>query len=88
MPSLFIQLVSDWPAIEKWKNPNYLMNQIQNNYIEVHNYLSEDPFRNFVFTNQKGKIVTFSKFWNKYIEKFSDKNLRDPQDAINIVYQE
>lgn len=58
----------------------------------MHNYLSEDPFKNFVgghvFTNQKGKIVTFSKFWNKYIDKFSDKNLKDPKDAINIIYQE
>ena len=82
VPSLFLKLASEWTAIQKWNNPDYLINQIQNNFFEVHNYLSEDPFKNFagghVFTNQKGKIVTFFKFWKKYNEKFTDKNLRDP----------
>ena len=39
-------------------------------------------------TNQKGRFVPFEVFWNKYVDKYSDDNLDNKNDAMNMLIGE
>ena len=51
LPSEYKQLVVSWPAIEKWKNIEYLLDKIGNQYVEGVHYHGFKPFRNFAGGN-------------------------------------
>jgi hypothetical protein len=48
VPGVFIGLINDWEALEKWKDINYLLYHIGKEMVEGIHYNSEYPFRNFI----------------------------------------
>ena len=41
-----------------------------------------------VIKEQTGRYVPFKMFWEKYMDKFQDKQIENPDDVINILWQE
>jgi len=54
-PAHYKGLVSDWPALNKWDDPNYISFLLGNELVDGIHYKTGHPFRNFagghVFTN-------------------------------------
>ena len=97
LPSEYKQLVASWSAIEKWKNIDYLLDKIGNQYVEGVHYHGFKPFRNFaggnIFQNQRGRFQTFKDFIRDMLVKYDDKNevnekITDPRDVVNVIENE
>mmetsp|Transcript_15888 Transcript_15888/g.24471 ORF Transcript_15888/g.24471 Transcript_15888/m.24471 type:complete len:80 (+) Transcript_15888:723-962(+) len=70
IPAHYKNLVSDWPAIAKWGDLDYLKFVFGQEYLEASHYDQGFPFRNYagghVFTNQRGTFETIEDFLNIY----------------------
>jgi len=59
VPGVYKKLVSNWPALESWKNMDYWLEKIGTEYVDGIHYLSDPPFRQFaggaVMKNQRGE---------------------------------
>ena len=88
-PVAYRQLV-DWPALERWPDPNYFNEKAGDHVILAHNYLAVDPFKNFIgpeiMSNQVGRYMTVHEFMDYYHAKFNDEGLKNVLDATNLWY--
>lgn len=91
LPAVYRGLISDWNALSLWKDGKYFTDKIGEEYVEAISYLREEPFPNYagegVAPNQRASYVPFNMFYDSYLEKFDDKELKDPQDAVNMIYR-
>jgi len=55
LPAGYNNLVKDWKAFERWRDPRYLLDK-------------------------------FGDFFQRYMEKFNDKNLKHPFDVVNMIW--
>jgi len=91
LPAGYNNLVKDWKAFERWRDPRYLLDKIGEEYMEAIGFMKMEPFINYIGTipeaiHQRGHYTKFGDFFQRYMEKFTDKNLKHPFDVVNMIW--
>lgn len=91
LPAGYNHLVKDWKAVERWRDPRYLLDKIGEEFIEAVGYMKQEPYVNYMGSipevmHQRGNYVRFGDFFQRYMEKFTDPNIKHPFDVVNMIW--
>ena len=90
LPSIYRNLVTDWPALNHWNELSYLRDTVGYQLVLAYNYLAEhrDFAGTAILNNQVAHPMTINSFLDLYLYKFYDTMLRSVLDATNLFFEE
>ncbi|KAJ3059894.1 Lysine-specific demethylase 8, partial [Podochytrium sp. JEL0797] len=86
-PVIITNVVSEWPAFTKWKDPTYLKTLAHGRLVPVETYAKEDASKSYLSDSWSHKVMPLDEYISQYIlkEPRSDDSAQDEKEAAYLA---